>query len=194
MATQWFSNRGQKIQTGIAAAALLLAAYINWPAFKAFDLSSLGAILFYLLFALLLIAIARLISTIRVRRPLDSNATAPAKKVGEGQRKFRIPSIDFPTPNWLEPLAPVVNQKYINETVALDGKSFQHCEFHDVTFLYNGTKPTQFIGCKMTGKPGFSFMSDNPLVLGVIQIVQMFKTALGEKADVEWNLFDGSSR
>jgi hypothetical protein len=194
MPTQWFSNRGQIIQTAIAAAALLLFVYINWAAFKAFDLSSLGAILFYLLFALLLIAIARLISTIRVRRPLDSNATAPAKKVGDRKRKPPIPSIDFPTPNWLEPLAPVVNQKYINETVSLDGKSFQHCEFHDVTFRYNGTTPTQFIGCKMTGKPGFSFRSDNPLVLGVVQIVQMFKTALGEKADVEWNLFDGSSR
>jgi hypothetical protein len=157
--------------------------YVARPAFEANELLSPGPILFYLLLAVLVIG---LLSSIRVRRPLDSGATA--------QREFRNPSIDFPTPNWSDPLTPVVDQKYINETVTLDGKSFQHCEFHDVTFLYNGTRPTHFVDCKLTGKPGFCLMSDNPLVLGVAQTIQMFKTALGEKSDVQWNLFDGSSR
>jgi hypothetical protein len=61
------------------------------------------------------------------------------------KRELPIPSIDFATADWLEPLTVVANKKYRNETVELDGKEFQHCEFHDVTFLYNGTKQTRFI-------------------------------------------------
>jgi hypothetical protein len=169
-------------------AAFALAVHVARPALEANELLSPGPILLYLISATVLIAIGPLIAKI-------TGAAAPAKKVGEGQRERPIPSIDFPTPDWLEPLTTVVNQKYINETVTLDGKSFQHCEFQDVTFLYNGTRPTEIgVGCKITGKRGFGLHSDNPLVLGVAQILQTFKTALGEKSDVQWNIFDRSSR
>ena len=137
MATQWFANPGQKLQTTIGAISaiigalgLLLAVTSKRASLKAFDWSSL---LVHLPWAVLLIGgasliAARLIST-RARADAEAAArlaaqaeaekgaalaraaTAPAKKVGEGQRKFVIPSIDFPTPYWLEPLTPVINKK-----------------------------------------------------------------------------------
>jgi hypothetical protein len=66
MATQWFSNPGQKLQTTIGALSaiigalgLLLNVYMNWASLKAFDWSPL---LFYLPWALLLIGGASLIA------------------------------------------------------------------------------------------------------------------------------------
>jgi hypothetical protein len=89
----------------------------------------------------------------------------------------------------LEPLTQVINKKYKNETVVLDGKAFHNCEFEDVTFWWNGTKPTQVIGCEKRPREELRFSSDNPLVLGTLQIVEALKDG---KADIA--LFDGSAR
>src|SRR4051794_17438943 len=59
------------------------------------------------------------------------------------------PSFHFPTPNWHDPLTPIVNRTFRNETVELDGKNFVDCSFENVTFLYNGTTPTGFSNCKI---------------------------------------------
>jgi hypothetical protein len=111
------------------------------------------------------------------------------------KRELPIPSIDFPTPDWVKPLTPVINKKYKNETVELDGKEFQHCEFQDVTFLWNGTRQTRFVNCKRTGKPGqYSFQSYNPLVFGTLQIANTLEVASAGEGKIEWTLFDGSPR
>jgi hypothetical protein len=104
------------------------------------------------------------------------------------KRELPIPSIDFPTPDWLEPLTPVIKKKYENETVELDGKWFHDCEFKDVTFLYNGTKDTQMTNCNKGGKLNFS--SHNPLVSRTVQLVDSIRPAAGGVFEP----FDGSAR
>jgi hypothetical protein len=68
-------------------------------------------------------------------------------------------------------------------------KGVPHCEFEDVIFWWNGTKPTQVIGCEKRPREELRFSSDNPLVLGTLQIVEALKDG---KADIA--LFDGSAR
>ena|SRR5215471_14986125 len=73
--------------------------------------------------------------------------------VGSSKRRTRPdltnPSADFPTPNWHEPLEPVVNKEFRNQEVELDGKNFVDCRFINVTFRYNGTMPIQFSNCTL---------------------------------------------
>jgi hypothetical protein len=89
----------------------------------------------------------------------------------------------------LEPLTQVINKKYKNETVVLDGKAFHNCEFEDVTFWWNGTKPTLIVDCEKRPREELRFSSDNPLVLGTLQIVESLRDG---KALI--TLFDGSAR
>jgi hypothetical protein len=69
---------------------------------------------------------------------------------GRTRRNFANPSADFPTPNWHEPLEPVVNKEFRSETVVLDGKNFVDCRFINVTFSYNGTMPIAFSNCTLS--------------------------------------------
>ena len=200
MTTPWYSTRLQVIQAGmqlpgflVQLAPFLAGVYVAWPAFKANDLLSSGAILFYLLTASVLIVIGL-------------NAYAAYTKVGKGRasdtktsegarletpkREVSIPPIDFPTPDWLKPLTPVINKKYKHETVELDGKEFQHCEFQDVTFVYNGTKQTRFVNCEKRRR--LSFSSRNPLVFLTSRIVDTLRA--GSEGEGKVELFDGSAR
>jgi hypothetical protein len=36
------------------------------------------------------------------------------------------------------PLEVIVGKKYINESLEVDGKRFEHCDFTNVTFMYHG--------------------------------------------------------
>ncbi|MFZ3327071.1 MAG: hypothetical protein WA231_14770, partial [Methylocella sp.] len=92
------------------------------------------------------------------------------------------PSVHFPTPDWHEPLKPIVNQIYRNETIEIDGKAFHDCLFENVTFLYNGTKPTQFINCRRpVGEREYTFQTDNPEVLMTFEIVHWLRITSGEQ-------------
>jgi hypothetical protein len=198
MPTQWFANRFQVVQTGIQLAGFVLAAYLAWPTLKANEFLYPGPILLYLISASVLIAIGRLtyVTYLNVgkERTSDTNTKILAKGVRPGQ-KLPNPSRDFPTPDWLKPLTPIINKTYKSETVELDGKEFQRCEFQDVTFLWNGTKPPRFVDCRMTGRPEVSFSSHNPLVFGTLQIVRSLEAAAGGgKGKIEWTLFDGGAR
>ena len=61
------------------------------------------------------------------------------------------------------PLIPVVRMKFFNSKVLLDGHSYTHCTFENVTFVYNGTAIFQLSHNKMVGS--MMFTSDNPAVL-----------------------------
>lgn len=59
-------------------------------------------------------------------------------------------------------LTVISHQKFYNERVVLDGKSFEDCEFTNVTFVYNGTAP---IGLKHNNMNGtILFATDNSAV------------------------------
>src|SRR5262249_19106137 len=152
--------------------------------FIAKDFLSSGPILLYLLIASVLIANGLTYYAahkVRKERTSDTNTTVVAKEVREeGKHELPTPS-DFPTPDWSKPLTPVIKKKYRNETVEIDGKAFHHCEFQDVTFVWNGTKQWLFIGCKMPGREEVGFSSRNPLVFGTLQLLASFKAAAGGK-------------
>jgi hypothetical protein len=118
--------------------------------------------------------------------PSRNNKWRPTKE----REHLTNPSYHFPTPNWHEPLAPIVNQTYRNETVQLDGKDFTDCRFVSVTFLYNGTMPTRFTNCKI-GPPGeVQFRTDNPAVSIVHEITNILRELAGEKGIIERNLIN----
>ena len=104
------------------------------------------------------------------------------------------PSLHFPTPDWHEPLKPVVNQTYRNETVELDGKSFNGCRFANVTFVYNGTKPTQFTDCSRTGENEYKFQTDNPAVMTTVEVIHWLRTTSGDGGKLTRDLLNKDER
>ena len=75
---------------------------------------------------------------------------------------------------WPEPYTPtlVIEKKFINERVVLDGRAFYKCEFHNVTYVYNGTTTIQISGCDLRGR--IRYDSDNPAVKGTILLLDTF--------------------
>ncbi len=72
------------------------------------------------------------------------------------------------TAKWPTPYAPisVVGRTFRNERVVLDGYSYTACEFHNVTFMYNGTTAIQFNNNKVDGSTQYA--TDSPSVSGAI--------------------------
>lgn len=75
----------------------------------------------------------------------------------------------------------VLNQKFANDRVVLDGHSYVGCNFENVTFIYNGTTAIQFNRNEVHGK--IRFHSDNPAVLGTIMMLFGFG-CLSEKFEI----------
>lgn len=96
------------------------------------------------------------------------------------KRALANPSIHFPTPNWHEPFRSIINKHFKNETVELDGKSFHDCAFENVTFVYHGTRQTQFINCSRPNHGcGYIFQSDNPVVQVTHGIINWLRETAG---------------
>jgi len=111
--------------------------------------------------------------------------------VGSSIRRTRPgltnPSADFPTPDWHEPLEPVVNQEFRNQVVELDGKNFVDCRFFNVTFRYNGTMPIQFSNCTLPFGE-YILQADNPVVMVTHELVDALRKVAGEKGTTIRNL------
>jgi len=45
----------------------------------------------------------------------------------------------------------VYAKSYRNESLEIDGKKFDHCKFDNVTFMYRGLAPVDFVTCDFTG-------------------------------------------
>ena len=50
-------------------------------------------------------------------------------------RQSRLSVSEYPVQT---PLEVIVGKKYINESLEVDGKRFEHCDFTNVTFMYHG--------------------------------------------------------
>lgn len=72
---------------------------------------------------------------------------------------------------WPNPYSPVIvaGKTFRNERVSLDGHSYRNCEFHNVTFVYNGRTAPQLNNNKMFGS--FIVVSDNQTVNGVLLLM-----------------------
>jgi hypothetical protein len=86
-------------------------------------------------------------------------------------------------PMWPYPYQPisVVGKTFRNERVLLDGHSYSNCEFHNVTFVYNGTTAVQFSNNKVFGE---HYATDNQAVIGTITWLKGFNL-LRENFNVE---------
>ena len=75
---------------------------------------------------------------------------------------------------WPDPYQPisVVNKAFRNEEVLLDGYSYDHCTFENVTFVYNGTTAPQMMFPTIRGS--FNLRSDNVAVEGTLAMLKGF--------------------
>jgi hypothetical protein len=65
----------------------------------------------------------------------------------------------------------IAKKHFMNERVVIDGKSFVECKFQNVTFVYNGTAPFDFISSEFRG---FSLASDNPGINDMVRLLHEF--------------------
>jgi hypothetical protein len=59
----------------------------------------------------------------------------------------------------------IYDHTYVNQTIEVDGKSFRNCSFSNVTFLFRGTAPFEFVDGNRFIEGGFSFSTDDPAVM-----------------------------
>ena len=69
----------------------------------------------------------------------------------------------------------VRNHKFTNETVELDGKRFEDCEFENTTILFHGNAPTELINPKFRGS--LQILSDNPAINNFITLSEILRSA-----------------
>ena len=84
----WFTTKGQICQLLVTLAALCLAGYNAWPDMKMSDYLSGGAVLFYILVALVLGSIVHLIVVVRRGRRPALNHDAAVSKGSPFELKF----------------------------------------------------------------------------------------------------------
>jgi hypothetical protein len=77
----------------------------------------------------------------------------------------------------------IEHQQFVNETVTLDGNEFVDVSFENVTFMYHGTAPMNFISTTFvpatTGKLQARLGSDNPVVMQTLMIANAMQHAGG---------------
>src|SRR5271170_3550391 len=68
---------------------------------------------------------------------------------GDWREAFRKPHFEL-----------ITGHTFVNKSIGIDGKSFRDCVFENVSFVFRGNAPTEFLGTtRVTG--GFSFDTDN---------------------------------
>jgi hypothetical protein len=82
----------------------------------------------------------------------------------------------FKTPRWQV----FSDHKFANETIEVDGKSFRNCKFENVTFMFRGKAPTDFVGnTQVSG--GFSINTDDPAVMLYSKLQRFARTIPGAR-------------
>jgi len=61
------------------------------------------------------------------------------------------------------PLQVIQDKKYVNETVDVDGREFEDCNFSNVTLVYDGVAPYEFVGDHFDGS--IRLLSRNPSIV-----------------------------
>jgi hypothetical protein len=74
----------------------------------------------------------------------------------------------------------ISHRAYLNETVEVDGKTFDHCTFENVTFLYHGLAWVYFV------KPGFKGIigieTDNMAAIGIAKLSYYLRSQPGNQS------------
>ncbi len=69
----------------------------------------------------------------------------------------------------------VRNQKFRNQTVELDGKRFEDCEFENTTILFHGHAPTEMIGSVFSGS--LQIVADDPAINNFVTLSESLRAA-----------------
>ncbi|PYX01307.1 MAG: hypothetical protein DMG89_01830 [Acidobacteria bacterium] len=77
--------------------------------------------------------------------------------------------------HWHDQQLQVIYGKHFkNEVVDLDGNKFDHCEFENVTFRFNGTAGYSFNQCRNTGS-SLTIRTDNDAVNAGISLIKILE-------------------
>jgi hypothetical protein len=66
---------------------------------------------------------------------------------------------------------------FVNQAIEVDGKSFRDCSFTNITFIYNGNGPTEFIGCLF--HKSITLESRNPALIEFAQLQKVLRSIPG---------------
>jgi hypothetical protein len=69
----------------------------------------------------------------------------------------------------------VRNYKFRNETVELDGKRFEDCEFENSTIMFHGHAPTEMTDPKFSGS--LQIATDDPAINNFITLSETLRSA-----------------
>jgi len=67
----------------------------------------------------------------------------------------------------------VRNEKYMNESILLDGHRYENCRFTNVTFIWNGSAPFELINCDREG--AFRLTSRNDVINTTLNLLEGFQ-------------------
>ena len=70
---------------------------------------------------------------------------------------------------WSDKQITTPDKEFANTTVEADGKRFERCKFTNVTFLYNGIGPIDFVDCKILGSVNLMTYSKATVALMSLQ-------------------------
>lgn len=71
------------------------------------------------------------------------------------------------------PAESLSGRRYVNEHIEIDGKSFEHCHFTNVSLLFHGRAPFQFLECRLDGE--VIFLTDHPAVKSALSYGNMVR-------------------
>jgi hypothetical protein len=94
-------------------------------------------------------------------------------KVYDWREAFRKPQWDI-----------VSGHSYSNKTIEVDGKSFRDCKFENVTFVFRGKAPTEFIGDTQVAG-GFSVDTDDPAIMLFAKLQRFARNIPGARVSAD---------
>ena len=116
-----------------------------------------------------ILCVASLIVFVLIAKLIARSQTADYQKSGTERVHERGPSFYEDDPHYKT----VRGHKFRNETVELDGKRFEDCEFENSTILFHGNAPTEMIDPKFLGS--LQIASDDPAINNFITISEVLR-------------------
>lgn len=81
--------------------------------------------------------------------------------------------------SWRNPHFDIVSgHTYVNKSIEIDGKSFRDCSFENVSFIFHGLAPAEFLGNTKMSR-GFSLDTDNPAIMLYAKLQRMARAFPG---------------
>ena len=84
---------------------------------------------------------------------------------------------------WSDKQDTVSDKEFVNISVNVDGKRFERVTFNNVTFVYHGIGPADFVECKLLGS--VNLLTDSKATVGLMSLQNFLQTVSGtSKIDI----------